>query len=287
MLIGSGWRAAFAVLREAMLRLWDDEALSLAGNIAFRAVLAMFPFLIFASSLTAFIGDPEIADRLIDFLIAIVPAPLVDTVVAEVRAVLTVKRGDVASAGVLLTIWFAVGGVDSVRVGLNRAYDIRDQRSTPAIYALQVFVVIGAAIVFVVVGYLLVLAPVAGTFAERFLPGFSPTLFTLDAVRYPAAGAILTATLFGAHTFLPARWIRFSNMWPGVLLTVGAWMALASAFSMYLARFANYASYYAGLAGVIAAIYFIYLAALVLIFGGEVNRALRIRRLARALRKAS
>ncbi|MQX55125.1 hypothetical protein GHK61_31065 [Sinorhizobium meliloti] len=71
-----GSRAVRAVIREALLRLWDDQALSLAGNIAFRAILAMFPFLIFVSSLTAFIGDPGVANHLIEFLIAIVPAPL-------------------------------------------------------------------------------------------------------------------------------------------------------------------------------------------------------------------
>jgi membrane protein len=284
---GHGWRAVWAVLREAVLRLWDDEAMSLAGNIAFRTVLALFPFLIFASSLTAFIGDPGMADRLVAFLIAIVPAPLVDTLVAEVRAVLTEKRGGVASVGVLLTVWFAAGGVDSVRVGLNRAYDLKENRSALAIFMLQVLVVIGGALVFVVVAYLLVLAPLAGSLAHRFLPGFEPELVTLDVVRYPSAAAIITAALFAAHIFLPARWIRFSNMWPGVVFTVAAWLGLAGAFSLYLASFANYASYYAGLAGVIAALYFLYLAALVLIFGGEINRALRIRRLGRTLRQDS
>jgi membrane protein len=284
---GRGWRAVWAVLREAVLRLWNDEAMSLAGNIAFRAVLALFPFLIFASSLTAFFGDPGMADRLVAFLIAIVPAPLVDTLVSEVRAVLTEKRGGVASIGVLLTIWFAAGGVDSVRVGLNRAYDIKEERSVWVIFVLQVLVVIGGALVFVVVAYLLVLVPIAGSLAHRLVPGFEPALVTLDLVRYPSAVAITMAALFAAHIFLPARWIRFSNMWPGVVFTVIAWLALAGAFSLYLASFANYASYYAGLAGVIAALYFLYLAALVLIFGGEINRALRIRRLGRALRRDS
>jgi membrane protein len=284
---GRGWRAAMAVLREAILRLWVDEAMSLAGNIAFRAVLALFPFLVFASSLTAFFGDPGMADRLIAFLIAIVPTPLVDTLVAEVRTVLTVKRGDLASIGVLLTIWFAIGGVDGVRVGLNRAYDLKEQRSTLAIYGLQVLVVVGGALAFVTVAYLLVLIPFADSLAHRLLPGLEPTLLTLDVIRYPSAAAIMAAALFAAHIFLPARWIRFSNMWPGVLFTVVVWMALAGFFSWYLARFANYASYYAGLAGVIAALYFLYLAALVLIFGGEINRALRIRRLGRAMRRAS
>ncbi|WPZ26825.1 YhjD/YihY/BrkB family envelope integrity protein [Sulfitobacter pontiacus] len=62
-----------------------------------------------------------------------------------------------------------------------------------------------------------------------------------------------------------------------------AWTLLATAFAFYVGRSGTYASYYAGMAGIIAAHYFMYLAALLLIFGGELSRALRIRRLARAL----
>jgi len=68
-----------------------------------------------------------------------------------------------------------------------------------------------------------------------------------------------------------------------VVLTLVLWLLLAGAFTLDLRNLANCASYFAGLAGIVAALYFIYLAALVLILGGEFNRALRIRRLARAL----
>ncbi len=283
LLRGRGWRAVWAVFREANLRLWMDEALSTAGNIAFRAVLALFPFLIFVSSLTAFVGDAEMAKSLTEFLISIVPEPLVDTIVTELESVLTVRRGDLASIGVLLTVWFAIGGVDGVRVALNRAYDLREHRSTAMLYLLHVLVVIGGGMVFVVIAYLLVLVPIVAAFAHRFVPGFEPSTIDLGVVRYPAAIVILTISLFAAHIFLPARRTRFSNIWPGVMLTVVVWGVLAAGFSVYLTSFANYASYYAGLAGVIAALFFIYLSALVLIFGGEINRAIRIRRLARAL----
>ena len=104
-------------------------------------------------------------------------------------------------------------------------------------------------------------------------------------IRYPASAALVAAGLFAAHVFLPARRTRFSSIWPGVLFTTLAWGILTAAFSLYIGRFANYASYYAGLAGIIAGLYFLYLAALVLIFGGELNRAIRIRRLAVALRR--
>lgn len=285
LLFGTGRRAIWAVFREAVLRLWNDDAMGLAGNIAFRAVLAMFPFLIFVSSLTAFIGDKAMADGLVTFLIAIVPSGIVEPLVSEVMSVLTVQRGGVLSVGILLTIWFALGGVDGVRVGLNRAYDIRETRSTFVVYALEVLTVIAAGLVLVVVGYLLVLAPRAGSLLHQLVPRFESASITFGIIRYPASAAILIAALFLAHIFLPARRLRFSNMWPGVLFTVAAWIALGAAFSSYLSRFANYASYYAGLAGIVAGLYFVYLAALVLIFGGELNRAIRIRRLARALRR--
>jgi len=280
---GTGWRASWAVLREASLRLWSDDAFGLAGNVAFRALLAIFPFLIFTSSLTAFIGDPTMADTLIDFLIAIMPQELAGPIVTEVEQVMTVPRGGVLSVGILLTIWFAVGGVDGVRVGLNRAYGIRETRSTAALYAVQVAVVIVSGLALVLVGYLLVLAPRLGSMLHAIMPDFDPASVTVGLIRYPAAAVILMAALFVAHVFLPARRIRFENIWPGVLFTLVNWTLLAAAFSFYLRSFASYSSYYAGLAGIVASLYFMYLAALVLIFGGEFNRSLRIRRLARVV----
>lgn len=284
LLRGSGSRAVWGVLREAGLRLLSDDAFGLAGNVAFRVLLAVFPFLIFTSSLTAFVGTQSMADDLIAFLIAIVPSTLIEPIVSEVRQVMTVQRGGVLSAGILLTIWFAIGGVDGVRVGLNRAYGVRETRAWYVLYPVMALMVVIASLVLVMVGYLLVIAPRAGSWLHILFPGFDPASVTIGFVRYPAAALILVSSLFLAHVVLPARRTRFSSIYPGVLFTVGAWLTLTAAFSFYLANFATYSSYYGGLAGIVAALYFLYLAALVLIFGGEINRALRIRRLARAMR---
>ncbi|WP_243249961.1 YhjD/YihY/BrkB family envelope integrity protein [Sulfitobacter pontiacus] len=108
---GKGWRVMPAVLYEAILRLWNDNAFGLAGNVAFRALLALFPIQFFASAMTAFIGDRAMADHLVDFLIAIVPSPLIEPLVSEVEKVMMVPRGGVLSIGILLMIWFAVGAL--------------------------------------------------------------------------------------------------------------------------------------------------------------------------------
>jgi membrane protein len=285
LLHGAGWRAVWAVSHEAILRLWDDDAMGLAGNIAFRAVLAAFPFLIFVTSLIALIADKPMADGLITFLITLVPSALVEPLIDEAMNVLSAERGGVLSLGGLLTIWFAVGGVGGLRVGLNRAYDIKESRSSVVLLTLEIMSVLSLGVGFVLIGYLLVLAPQAGSFLHRLMPGFEPGSPELGIIRYLVSAAILAAALFGAHVVLPARRLSFTTMWPGILFTVLAWSALGATFSVYLTRFADYASYYAGLAGIVAGLYFLYLAALVLIFGGELNRAIRIRRIARALRR--
>jgi membrane protein len=225
------------------------------------------------------------ADGLVTFLITLVPSALVEPLIDEAMEVLSAERGGVLSLGGLLTIWFAVGGVGGLRVGLNRAYDIRESRSAVVLLTLEIMCVVSLGFGLVLVGYLLVLAPQAGSFLHRVMPGFEPESLELGLIRYVVSAAILTAALFAAHLVLPARRLSFSTMWPGVLFTVVAWGVLGAAFSVYVTRFADYASYYAGLAGIVAGLYFLYLAALVLIFGGELNRVLRIRRIARALRR--
>ena len=75
---------------------------------------------------------------------------------ASIRSILTVPRTGLLSVSALITIWSAMGGVDSVRVGLNRAYDIRETRSIWWLYFQNVLFVIGSAIFLLVFALLIV-----------------------------------------------------------------------------------------------------------------------------------
>ena len=180
----------------------------------------------------------------------------------------------------LLTLWTASAGVDSLRVGLNRAYDLEEHRSVPLLYLQNALFVIVWAAALMLLATLIVFAPVALDFIQRHLPGFVTISEWIDKIRYPVAIIVLFFALYGAHLFLPARW-QFRNLMPGIILTLVVWLLLAVVYSYFLDHFATFASTYAGLAGLIVAIYFVYLSALVLLLGGEVNRAVRLRHKAR------
>lgn len=263
---------------EAFRRLFADEAIPLAGNIAFRTLFSVFPFLIFLTTLAGFIGNEKLASRIVDFLLEVAPEKLVNTLSPEIHSILTVPRTGVLSVSVLLTIWSAMGGVDSIRVALNRAYDIKDTRSFLRTYGLGIVFVLGAALILLTVAALLVFMPVILASIDRYSPGFSNNFSLLDTLRVPIAILLLMLGLLAAHRFLPARKQRVRDLMPGVIITLFVWVLLALAFSQYLLNFNTFASTYASLSGLFAAMFFLYLSALVLLLGGEFNRVMQIHR---------
>ena len=261
---------------EAVRRLFADEAIPLAGNIAFRTLFSIFPFLIFLTALAGFFGNENLAEKVVTFLLSVAPEQLVRPLASEIRSILTVPRTGLLSLAALLTIWSAMAGVDSVRVGLNRAYDLKENRNLFWLYGQSILFVIGSAIGLLAVALLLVFAPIALAMLHRYAPDFQNNFATLNKLRYPIAIALLTGGLQLSHRILPAKRQKGLEILPGVLLTVVVWVALSSLFSYYLVKFNTFASTYSSLSGLFAAMFFLYLAALVLILGGEVNRVLQI-----------
>jgi membrane protein len=262
--------------KESFKRLFADEAVPLAGNIAFRSIFSIFPFLIFLTAIAGFVGTEEQARAAVNFLLDVAPENLVRPLESEIRSILTVPRADFLSLAALLTIWSAMSGVDSVRVGLNRAYDFHENRSVWWLYLLEILFVIGAAAAFLAFSFLVVLMPLALRFASTHGVDLIGRFSALQEVRLLFAALLLFISVVAAHMILPARTLSLRKIWPGVLLTVFVWMLLAVGFSYWLLRFNSFSSTYASLSGLFAAMFFIYLAALVLILGGELNRVLEI-----------
>ncbi len=272
-----------ALLWEVRRRLVADEAVPLAGNIAFRMVFSAFPFLIFLTSLAGFFGSEAWAESAVNFLLGVAPKNLVAPLAGEIRYLLTVPRSDLLSIGALLTVWSAMAGVDSVRVGLNRAYDVRDERPLWLLYGLSVLFVVGTAFLLLALALLIVLFPVAVKLLNSFAGGIPLSLIQLDYWRFPLAIFLLLIGVLTAHRFLPAKTMTLRAIYPGVILTVIGWIIMSSGFSYWLVNFNSFSSTYASLSGIFAAMFFVYLAALLLIAGGELNRVLELLRLKRSL----
>jgi membrane protein len=189
--------------------------------------------------------------------------------------VLTTARGDVLTAGSVLAVYFASSGIESLRIGLNRAYGLHEERSWWLLRLESIGYVLIAAIALLALAFLVVLGPLIFRTTLAYLPWIAPLEGHFNFGRFALAGAVIAVSLMILHLWLPAGRRRLAQIWPGILATIVLWLGCGIAFGRYLADFAgNYVTYYAGLASAMIALVFLYFSAGIFIYGGELNAAI-------------
>src|SRR5262244_1855554 len=170
---------------------------------------------------------------------------------------------------------FASSGVESLRIGLNRAYGVTETRNWILLRLESIGYVLVAAVGLLALGFLIVLGPLMFRTALRHAPWLEPLEGTFTVFRFAIATVVLTVALFVAHKWLPAGRRRVVEILPGIVATLLLWLAAGIAFGRYLAEYSfTYVNYYAGLASVMIALVFLYWTASIFVYGGELNAAI-------------
>jgi Virulence factor BrkB len=117
----------------------------------------------------------------VNFLLSVAPEQLVRPLASEIHSILTVPRTGLLSLAAVLTIWSAMAGVDSIRVGLNRAYNLKEDRNLFWLYGQSILFVIGSAVGLLIVAALIVFTPVLLVAINRFAPALNSNFETLNA----------------------------------------------------------------------------------------------------------
>jgi membrane protein len=124
-------RFVFSVLYDAFMRFSQDDGWAIASHIALSILTSLFPFLIFVTALAGFFGSKSLADEVHEvahILLQTWPQQVAAPIAHEIYDVLTQPRSGLLTISVILAIYFSSSGVEAVRIGLNRAYDVRDSR---------------------------------------------------------------------------------------------------------------------------------------------------------------
>jgi membrane protein len=263
------------VLGDALGHFNYDDGWALSSHLALSCLLALFPFLIFATSLASFLGAQAFADTAVHLVFDTWPDAIAEPIAREVASVLTVQRGDFLTIGIVAAAYFATNGIEALRAGLNRAYRVLDTRSFFYLRAQSLAFVVLATVGFMVVSTLLVLAPIAVGIAEKHLPWIASYTGTITVWRIGIATIVIILALIVVHMWLPAGRRTFREIIPGLLFTLVSWVVGSTIFAAYLGRFSSYASTYAGLASIMIALVFLYIVSAIFILGGELNAAIK------------
>ena len=269
-------RLCFRVVADAYDHFSTADGWPIASHIALSILLALFPFLILVTSLAASLfGSTELADEVAKLLLDTWPVEVAAPIAREIRVVLTTTRSDLLTISVALAIFFASSGIESLRIGLNRAYGMAEKRYWFVLRLESIGYVLIGAIALLAMALLIVLGPLLFATASRYVPALLPFEWNITVARYAVASAALILALIVAHKWLPAGRRTLGEIAPGIVATLVLWLVGGMVFGRYLAEFPTiYVSYYAGLASVMIALVFLYLTASIFVFGGELNAAI-------------
>ena len=263
----------FRIAAQAFNHFLADDGWAIASHIALSTLMALFPFLIVVTVLAGFFfGSKDLADEAARILLEAWPKVVAEPIAIDITGVLTNTRGDVLTFGLIAAIYFASSGVESLRVGLNRAYDQKERRSWWLLRLESILYVLIAAVAMLAFSFLVVFAPFIWRKLIEYVPGLAPFDFLITFTRYAVAAVVLVIALMIVHLWLPAGRRRFYEVAPGIIATLLLWLAGGAVFGRYLASYAfTYVSMYAGLASAMIALVFLYVCASIFIYGGELN----------------
>lgn len=265
----------FSTGKRLVKEIGDDDVSGLAAEMAYRLLLAMFPFFIFLAAVGAFVASALNIDnpteRIMDSLGDALPRDAASVLEDQLQQVLGERNAGLLSLGIVAAIWTASGAMNTLIKALNRVYDVQESRPIWKKYPLAVGLTLLAGFFFISAFTVLLI----GQFFTREIAdelGMSSLARTLVYWgRFPFAAALLlgvVAFLYWAapNTKMPFRWVT-----PGALAFMVAWIAFTVGFGFYVANLGSYNSTYGTLGGVVVLMVWLYLSSFLLLAAAELN----------------
>ena len=246
-----------------------------AGNLAYLAMLAIFPFFILGAAIFSAIGEESERAATINAVLYALP-PVVGNVIEPVaRDVVQARSGWLLWAGALIALWTVGSLVETIRDILRRAYGTE---ATKAFWKYRLFstgVILGAVLLLMLSLMAQFVIGTAQQVIEAYFPQLVDRLLELQLSRIVPAFGLFGSLYLIFYTLTPSKYRRRRYpKWPGVLLTTVWWIAVTTIMPAVLSRFFTYDLTYGGLAGVMIALFFFWLVGLGVVIGAELNAAL-------------
>ena len=270
------WKAS---VKRAIAEFKEDRGTLTAAGMAFYWFLSVFPMLVAGvGMLSLFNVSGDTIDKITESVTEALPGGAGQIIVDAVHNAAERSDGAVLAVllGLVLALWSASAGCVGMQMGLDVAYDVRDNRTfvkkrlVAFELMLAMLVLGGTATALIVFG-----APLGDALRDN-LP-FGSAFVVLWTVLRWAGGIVALTGLFATIYYLSPnrdtpRWVWVS---PGGILAAAIWLVASLGFSIYVSSFGKYEQTYGGsLAGVVVLMLWLYLTALAVVLGGELNAEL-------------
>src|ERR1044072_3490291 len=276
--MASLWKLGGLGWRELAKRVWSevqkDNVCGRAAELSYYFLLALFPFLIFLTSIIGIVlgSGTGTRDAFLQYLSRIMPPSAFQLIDNRMYEGSESSGGGKLSFGILAALWAASNGLGAITESLNTAYDLKEsrpwwkQRLTAIGLAIALSILIIGALILVVAG-----GHIAEWLAAHY--GFGPVFPTAwKIIQWPVVLACMTFALsliyYLAPDFRQQAWVWLT---PGAAIGVVLWLLVSLGFRVYLHFFDSYSKTYGSLGAVIVLMLWLYFTGAAVLIGGEIN----------------
>ena len=263
-----GWRDVLWRVKAEMSR---DNLSLVAAGVAFYALLAIFPAIAAVVSIYGLVADPQTVEQQLAATSQVLPEQarsIIEEQLTRVTSGASTALGFGAIIGLLLAIWSANKGTQSLITALNIVYDEEEKRGFVRLTLISLGLTLGIFLFLIVC--IAALAVMPALFGNLGLPEDIRRLASW--LRWPILGLAFVIGLAAFYRFAPSRdaprwrWVS----WGAVLATV-LWLIGSALFSWYVANFGSYNETYGSIGAVVVLMMWLWLSALIVLLGAELN----------------
>jgi len=268
------WKMFFKELYD---KFFGTDVMSASAQVAFYFSFALFPLLIFLVSLFGMVleSTDELRRELYSYLAQIMPPSAYHLVQSTVDEIIETSSGSKLTLGILITLWSASAGVDSLRIALNRVYELKETRSwwNTKLHALVLtflfILLLAIGLAAIAAGWSLVKVSLASMGFEVTSP------WVVTTIQWASIIIVMILSTAVVYSWLPC-FKKFHWVWisPGSVTAILVWIVFGFLFRLYLQYFNTYNKAYGSLGAVIILMLWMYITGLALLLGGTINSVL-------------
>ena len=254
---------------------WSDNAITdRAAQLAYYFVFALFPFLSFLVTLTAYLPLQGAVQELLARASEVMPDEAMAIVQDQLQKLVTVQRPRLLTVSLLLAVWSASRGVDAIRTALNLAYDVKESRPWWKTQGLAIAITVVGAVVVLVSVTLIALGGKAGEWLATQLGVQQVYAMVWAILRWPITMFLIMFVVASLYYFLPDVEQEWRFITPGSVMGTVLWLLSTWGFTQYVEHFGKYDVMYGSIGGIIVLLTWLYLTGLIFVLGGEINAIL-------------
>ncbi len=265
-------------LKELVKKFNENELMFMSNELTYKLLLSIFPLLIYLINILAFFGIKYQVLQT-SFVSAMPDAVkiILSSFLSSVSAFAQSNNVEsIMNLTLLLTIWSSSSGFYTIMRGINKTYDVVDERNfvhrrlisiylvlqfTSTLLISSVFMVFDDALTFLLLQLGIVID--------------LPSILNILYICMPTLIILLNVML--VYKISSYKKIKIISTLPGALITVIAWLISSIGYNFYINNFSKYNAVYGVIGSFIIFILWINIISVVLLIGSQINALLEDR----------